>query len=109
MVRRANEVTGVEIVHLHTEGAAPYLDPKYANNFKGNFLFVGANCRKAVQEGRASYTPVFLSGTHRCTTLLLIAAGFRVFSLKFVFCLFRVFVQRLACSSSVACFRLMLR
>ena len=29
--------------------------------FRSNSLFTGANCRKAVNEGRADYTPIFLS------------------------------------------------
>ncbi|MCZ2133642.1 MAG: 4-hydroxybutyrate CoA-transferase [Bacteroidetes bacterium] len=51
----------VEIVHLHTEGDAPYTKPEYADSFRVNALFIGANTRKATQEGRADYTPVFLS------------------------------------------------
>lgn len=51
----------VEIVHLHTEGAAPYTAPEYAQSFRTNALFVGANVREAVNDGRADYVPVFLS------------------------------------------------
>lgn len=51
----------VEIVHLHTEGEALYALPEFSDNFRVNALFVGANVRRAVQEGRADYTPVFLS------------------------------------------------
>ena len=29
--------------------------------FRSNSLFIGANCRKAVNEGRADFTPIFLS------------------------------------------------
>lgn len=29
--------------------------------FRSNSLFTGANCRKAVNEGRADFTPIFLS------------------------------------------------
>jgi acyl-CoA hydrolase len=46
---------------LHTEGAAPYAEPQYAESFRVNALFVGANVRKALAEGRADYTPIFLS------------------------------------------------
>jgi len=49
------------MVHLHTEGAAPYTDPEVADTFHTNALFVGANIRKAVAEGRADCIPVFLS------------------------------------------------
>lgn len=61
LVRQADRLRDVEIVHLHTEGPAPYAEPQYAASFRVNCLFIGPNMRKAVQEGRADYTPVFLS------------------------------------------------
>lgn len=61
MTERALEVRNVEVVHLHTEGPAPYAAPEHANSFHVNALFVGANVREAVQSGRADYIPVFLS------------------------------------------------
>ncbi|HSK73739.1 MAG TPA: acetyl-CoA hydrolase/transferase C-terminal domain-containing protein [Pyrinomonadaceae bacterium] len=61
MTARANELRGVEIYHLHTEGVAPYAAPEYAGSFHTNALFVGANVRKAVASGEADYIPAFLS------------------------------------------------
>ena len=61
MTARASELRGVEIVHLHTEGEAPYARPEYATSFRTNCLFIGANVRKAVSTGEADYIPVFLS------------------------------------------------
>lgn len=61
LVRRAPELRDVEIVHLHTEGEAPYAKPEYEQNFRVNALFVAANMREAVQAGRADYVPMFLS------------------------------------------------
>ncbi len=61
MVDRAPELRNVEIVHLHTEGEARYTLPEYKNSFFTNALFVGANTRKALKEGRGDYIPVFLS------------------------------------------------
>ncbi|MBS1714567.1 MAG: acetyl-CoA hydrolase/transferase family protein [Armatimonadetes bacterium] len=61
MSDRAPELRGVEIVQLHTEGPAPYAEPGMEESFRVNALFVGANTRKAVDEGRADYIPVFLS------------------------------------------------
>ncbi|MEO1021155.1 MAG: acetyl-CoA hydrolase/transferase C-terminal domain-containing protein [Bacteroidota bacterium] len=61
LVARADELENVEMMHLHTEGEAPYSDPKYAKSFNVNALFVGANVRKAVNEGRGDYIPIFLS------------------------------------------------
>ncbi len=51
----------VEIVQLHTEGPAPYAAPEMASHARVNALFVGANVREAVNDGRADYTPAFLS------------------------------------------------
>ena len=61
MVERSGELEDVEIVQLHTEGEAPYADPKFKDSFYINALFVGANVRKAVNEGRGDYLPIFLS------------------------------------------------
>lgn len=61
MTARAKELRGVEIVHLHTEGTALYSAPGMEEHFRINALFVGPNLRKAVEEGRADYIPVFLS------------------------------------------------
>ncbi len=61
LVRRADSLRNVEIVALHTEGPAPHVEPQYAGHFRHNALFVGANVREAVNDGRADYTPVFLS------------------------------------------------
>jgi acyl-CoA hydrolase len=51
----------VELVHLHTNGRAPYLDAKYERAFHHRALFVGPNAREAIETGRASYVPIFLS------------------------------------------------
>jgi 4-hydroxybutyrate CoA-transferase len=61
MTARAPELSVVEIVSLHTEGEAPYAAAGMERSFRVNALFVGANTRQAVEEGRADYVPVFLS------------------------------------------------
>jgi acyl-CoA hydrolase len=61
MTARSPELEDVEIVHLHTEGEAPYAKPEYSDTFHTNALFVGANVRKAVNQGNADYLPIFLS------------------------------------------------
>lgn len=58
---RAPYVKGVEILHLMTMGTSPYCAPEMAENFRHNALFVGGNVRQAVNDGRADYTPIFLS------------------------------------------------
>lgn len=50
-----------EIIHLLTLGEAPYVRPEFAGRFRHNALFIGPNVRQAVTEGRADYTPAFLS------------------------------------------------
>ena len=61
MTARAHELRAVEVVHLHTEGVAPYASSEYADSFHTNAMFVGSNVRDAVNEGIADYIPVFLS------------------------------------------------
>jgi acyl-CoA hydrolase len=61
LAARAKELSNVETVHLHLEGPAPHAAPAVAQAFRPNALFVGPNLRAAVNEGRADYTPVFLS------------------------------------------------
>jgi len=51
----------VEIVHLHANGNAPYVSEEFAGRFHHRALFVGPNVREAVDAGRASYVPIFLS------------------------------------------------
>lgn len=50
----------LEIVHVLANGELPYANPKFEKNLRINNLFIGAPIRKAVQEGRADYTPIFL-------------------------------------------------
>ncbi|MDR3688669.1 MAG: acetyl-CoA hydrolase/transferase C-terminal domain-containing protein [Fimbriimonas sp.] len=61
MVARSSELKDVEIVHLHTEGNASYANPEYDGIFRLNNFFIGANVRKAVDDRRADYIPIFLS------------------------------------------------
>ena len=68
----AGELQDVRIHHLHTEGAAPYTDPKFSGIFFHQAFFVGGNVRKSVQAGYSDYIPVFLSETqklYRCGAL----------------------------------------
>ena len=61
MVAKASEVLDVEIVHMMTLGSADYTRPECEGHFRHRGLFLGANVREAVAEGRADYTPIFLS------------------------------------------------
>jgi len=61
LTTRASFVKDVEIVHFMTAGRADYTAPEFEGHFRQNSLFMGANVRKAVNEGRADFTPIFLS------------------------------------------------
>jgi 4-hydroxybutyrate CoA-transferase len=61
LTARGDELRSVELASIHTEGSAPYLDPRYDGIFHLNTFFVGANTREAVGNGMASYVPIFLS------------------------------------------------
>ncbi len=61
LVQRAGELSDITIYQLHTEGPAPYTEEQYQDTFTVNALFIGANCRKAVNEGRVNFIPCFLS------------------------------------------------
>lgn len=56
----AARLRDVEMIHIHTEGPGICVQPEYKGIFRSNSLFIGANCRKAVSEGRADFTPIFL-------------------------------------------------
>jgi len=61
LVERAPALRDVTVTHLHLEGPAPHLEPAMAGHFRHRALFIGANARQAVADGRAEYVPVFLS------------------------------------------------
>src|SRR5690606_21363857 len=64
LCNEADRLSDVEIIHLHTEGNAPYVDEKYANSFKLNSFFVAKNVRESVNKGIGDYIPIFLSEVH---------------------------------------------
>ncbi len=61
LMRRAPELYDVEIVHMMTMGCAPYVAPEMAGHFRHNAMFMGPNVREAINDGRADYTPIYLS------------------------------------------------
>src|ERR1019366_7776342 len=61
LVAQAPHLNNVEIVHMMTLGSADYTRPEYEGHFRHRGLFLGANVREAVAQGRADYTPIFLS------------------------------------------------
>lgn len=67
MVARAEELQNVEVCHLLGVGEAAYVRPEMKGHFRHNAFFIGNNVRRAVCEGRADFTPIFL---HEVTALL---------------------------------------
>lgn len=61
MAKRSGELSNVSIYSMHTEWEAPYANEEHVSAFEINAFFVGANIRSAVNAGRASYVPMFLS------------------------------------------------
>lgn len=61
LTERAPDLRNVNIYQLHTEGVAPYTAAEYTESFNVHCFFIGSNTRKAIQEGRADYIPIFLS------------------------------------------------
>jgi acyl-CoA hydrolase/RimJ/RimL family protein N-acetyltransferase len=55
------DLSDTEIVHILTLGVATYAEPRFGGRFRHNAYFIGPNVRQAVNEGRADYTPIFLS------------------------------------------------
>lgn len=56
---------GVDLVHMHTEGDAPYTREPCKDSFNTVSCFVGANVRKAINTGFGDYIPIFLSEIHQ--------------------------------------------
>ena len=61
LCRRYKELHKVKIVQLISFLDAPYSAPEMEGHFHVVSLFTGGNVRKAVNEGRADFIPVFLS------------------------------------------------
>jgi len=62
---RRRDLADVTLYHLHTAGPAPFAEPEHEGRFLSVSLFTGAPVRKAIEEGRADFVPVFLSDIPR--------------------------------------------
>ena len=60
-VERAKSLQDVEVVQVLALGPADYVAPEMAGHVRVNTLFISDNVRQAVNEGRADFTPCFLS------------------------------------------------
>lgn len=61
LVDYAPNLENVEICQALTIGPADYVKPEMEGHLRVNTLFISHNVRKAVQDGRADFTPVLLS------------------------------------------------
>jgi 4-hydroxybutyrate CoA-transferase len=61
LVEYAPKLKDVEICQALTVGPADYVSEAMQGHLRVNTIFISANIRKAVQEGRADFTPVLLS------------------------------------------------
>jgi acetyl-CoA hydrolase len=61
LVNYAPELQDVEICQALSVGPADYVAPEMEGHIRVNSMFISANVRKAVNEGRADFTPVLLS------------------------------------------------
>jgi acyl-CoA hydrolase len=61
LIENSESLENVELIHLHTMGAAAYADSRFSKNFRVANLFVGPNMRKKMNLQGVDYLPCFLS------------------------------------------------
>ncbi len=61
LVKRAPELKNVEICHPFAICPTDYVAPEMVGHLRVNTMFISPNVRKAVNQGRADFTPVMLS------------------------------------------------
>lgn len=61
----AGEVEDLHFHHFHTEGPAPYSEPRYSGIFFDQGFFIGPNVRANVNAGYADYLPVHLGESQK--------------------------------------------
>ncbi|MBP1716299.1 MAG: 4-hydroxybutyrate CoA-transferase, partial [Deltaproteobacteria bacterium] len=61
LIKRAEELRNVEIVHMVPMGDALYCQPGYALSFRHVAFFAGKPTREAIWENRADYIPCLFS------------------------------------------------
>ena len=58
---RAEELEDITVMHSRVIGDVSYLAPAFDGHFRQNTVLVSHDARTAVAEGRADYTPCYLS------------------------------------------------
>jgi len=61
LVRRAPQLRDVEVCHPLTICPDDYVAPEMEGHLRINSMFISTNVRRAINEGRADFTPVMLS------------------------------------------------
>lgn len=59
-VGKAGAMRDIKVVHMHTEKEAKYVAPECKDIFRSVSLFMAANVRQSVAEGRSDAIPIFL-------------------------------------------------
>lgn len=59
LVGQHERLSDVEIVHMISMGESRYVREDMREHFRHNSFFIGHSTRKAVNDGRADYTPIF--------------------------------------------------
>lgn len=61
LVRKKDDLSDVILYHILIVGDLPYIAPGMEKHFIHKAFFIGRNTRKAVNEGRSEFIPIFLS------------------------------------------------
>jgi acyl-CoA hydrolase len=61
MLRHAERLVDIEIVHIHGLGPTPWIEPRYEQVIRTNSFFLTPALREAVERGQADYTPCAMS------------------------------------------------
>ncbi len=61
LIEKGKYIQDHETINLIELGTTPYAESILSKPFRQNAFFIGQNVRDAVNEGRAEYTPIFLS------------------------------------------------
>jgi len=59
--KMADQLSDIEILHVLSMGSSSYTDDRFRDKFRLKSFFIASGTRDAVLEGRADYTPIFLS------------------------------------------------
>ncbi|NDJ55211.1 MAG: acetyl-CoA hydrolase/transferase family protein [Chloroflexi bacterium] len=61
LVERSRQLENIEVAQVLTVGAEAFNDPALEGHLRVNTMFISHDVRSAVQDGRADFTPIFLS------------------------------------------------